>query len=72
MYRTPYDIFESIYGSYDPDKPHAVPFSVWMSNQKSEYLAQHPGAKRNQIDGHFFDAELTRFFNWISEKGESR
>lgn len=69
-YHTPYDVFESIHGNYDPDKPHdmpfSVPFSVWMSAEKTEYLRVHPEAAKNQIDGHFFDAELLRFFHWIS------
>ena len=27
---------------------------------------KHPEAARNQIDGHFYDPELERFFRWIS------
>jgi hypothetical protein len=67
-YRTPYDVFESIYGNYDPDQPHTVPFSVWMSKEKTDYLSQRPESARNQIDGHFYEAELERFFRWISER----
>jgi hypothetical protein len=67
-YRTPYDVFESIHGAYNPDAPHTLPFSVWMSAEKIAYLVEHPEAKKNQIDGHFFEAELTRFFHWISER----
>lgn len=67
-YRTPYDVFESIHGAYDPDKPPDPPFSVWMSREKDAYLAAFPGAARNQIDGHFFDEELEKFFRWISER----
>lgn len=65
-YRTPYDVFESVHGAYNPDVPHATPFSVWMGGEKVQYLVEHPEAAKNQIDGHFFDAELTRFFHWIS------
>lgn len=65
-YRNPYDVFESIHGEYNPDTPHTVPFSVWMGEEKTEYLRLNPEAKRNQIDGHFYDAELERFFRWIS------
>jgi hypothetical protein len=67
-YRTPYDVFESIHGNYNPDKPHTVPFSVWMGEEKTEYLRVHPEAAKNQIDGHFYDPELERFFRWISER----
>jgi hypothetical protein len=67
-YRTPYDVFESLYGPYNPDGPHTYPFSCWMSEEKSAYLTAHPEAARNQIDGHFFDAELERFFRWISAR----
>lgn len=71
-YRTPYDVFESIHGNYDPDKPHdmpfSVPFSVWMSAEKTAYLIERPQAKTMQIDGHFFEIELERFFRWISER----
>jgi len=65
-YRTPYDVFEAIHGAYNPDAPHVLPFSVWMSTEKTLYLDHYPEAKRNQIDGHFYDAELERFFRWIS------
>ncbi len=67
-YRTPYDVFESIHGEYNPDVVPVVPFSVWMSAEKSAYLAEHPEAARNQIDGHFYDSELERFFRWISAR----
>jgi len=67
-YRTPYDVFQSIHGFYDPDIIPDVPFSVWMSGEKTEYLRQHPEASRSQIDGHFYDSELERFFRWISER----
>lgn len=65
---SPYEVFESIHGKYNPDKPHATPFVVWMGEEKAEYLRQRPDAKRNQIDGHFYDDELQRFFTWISER----
>ncbi len=68
MYKTPYDVFESIHGAYDPDRPHAIPFSVWMGEEKSEYLRVHSEAGKNQIDGHFYDPELERFFRWISAR----
>lgn len=67
-YRTPYDVFESIHGAYDPDKPHATPFSVWMSAEKAEYVRQFPEAVKHQIDGHFFETALERFFRWISDR----
>ena len=67
-YRTPYDVFESITGPYDPDVVPIVPFSVWMSAEKTQYLVERPEATRNQIDGHFYDSELERFFRWISER----
>jgi hypothetical protein len=65
---SPYDVFESIHGPYDPNVVPVVPFSVWMGEEKAEYLRQHPEAARNQIDGHFYDPELERFFRWISER----
>ena len=67
VYRSPYTVFESIYGEYDPDciVPRHI-FSVWMSEEKSAYLLEHPEAKRNQMDGYFVEAELERFFRWIS------
>ena len=76
MYRTPYDIFEGIHGSYDPDKPHDPhdphdpPFSVWMGQQKQKYLSVFPESVKNQIDGHFINAELEKFFRWISETNQ--
>jgi beta-glucanase (GH16 family) len=66
--KTPYDVFESIYGKYDPEHPHAIPFSIWMREEKAEYLRQHPEAVKNQIDGNFYEAELTRFFTWVIER----
>ena len=67
MYRTPYDVFEAIHGQYDPCKPHDLPFSVWMGQQKDAYMIAFPDAYKNQINGHFFSAELEKFFRWISE-----
>jgi hypothetical protein len=66
-YRNPYTVFESIHGEYNPDKPHDPPFSVWMREQKQKYLTLFPDAAQNQIYGHFFNAELEKFFRWISE-----
>ena len=76
-YRTPYDVYESLFGAYEPDVPNNVIFSNWMREEKSEYLRQHPEAAKNQIDDHFYNAELERFFRWISsrernELGDSR
>jgi hypothetical protein len=65
-YRTPYDVFESIHGAYNPDVVPVVPFSNWMREEKAAYLDHYPEAAKNQIDGHFYDAELERFFRWIS------
>lgn len=67
-YVTPYDVFQSLHGTYDPDVVPILPFSCWMSEEKAAYLAEHPEAARNQIDGHFYDPELERFFRWISER----
>ena len=67
-YRTPYDVYESIHGTYDPDVPIDPVFSVWMGREKRDYLAENPQAARNQIDGHFYDPELEKFFRWISER----
>src|SRR5271166_3361100 len=64
-YRTPYDVFESLYGPYNPD---TYPFSCWMNDEKAAYILAHPEAVKNQIDGHFFDPELERFFRWISSR----
>jgi hypothetical protein len=62
-YRTPYDVYESIHGAYNPD---VIVFSNWMREEKAAYLVEHPEAKKNQIDGNFYDPELERFFRWIS------
>ena len=67
-YTTPYVVFENECGTYDPDKPHDPPFSVWMGARKQEYLALFPESVKNQIDGHFYSDELTRFFHWISDR----
>jgi hypothetical protein len=64
--RSPYEIYESQCGAYDPDKPPTTIYSVWFSEQKAEYIRQHPEAKRNMIDGNFFEAELQRFFAWLN------
>ena len=65
-YRTPYDVYESIFGKYNPDVVPVIVFSNWMREEKAAYLVEHPEAKKNQIDGHFYDPELERFFRWIS------
>jgi len=68
-YQSPYNVYEAEVGKYNPDNPPPrPPFSVWMSERKSEYLTEFPEAAKNQIDGHFFDPELKRFFQWISER----
>ena len=71
VYRSPYTVFKSIYGEYDPDCIVHI-FSVWMSEEKSAYLLEHPEAKRNQIDGYFVEAELERFFRWISGRTRAK
>ena len=68
MYTTPYNVYEAECGTYNPGNPPAIPFSVWMADRKSEYLAEFPDRAKNQIDGHFYSSEITRFFNWISER----
>jgi hypothetical protein len=71
-YVTPYNVFEAIHGAYDPDASPVVIFSNWMREEKAEYLKQFPEAARNQIDGHFYDPELERFFRWISSRGRTK
>lgn len=66
-YMTPYDVYEREVGEYDPDNPPDPYFSVWLMERKREYLAAFPERAQNQIDGHFCAAELTRFFQWISD-----
>lgn len=68
MYRTPYDVYERVVGEYHPDNPPDPPFSVWMSEQKRDFLAEHPEEKDNQIDGCFYQVALDRFFRWISDR----
>lgn len=68
MRRNPYDIFESLFGTFDPDKPHDPPFSVWMSEQKAKYLEKFPDERKRQIDGSFFNDSLERFFRWIDSE----
>jgi len=66
-YTTPYDVFEQECGAF-PDTQSEMPFSVWMSQRKTDYLAEFPEAAQNQIDGHFVTIELERFFRWISDR----
>lgn len=66
---TPYDVYENIYGPYDPEHPKPEPFSCWLGKEQADYLAAHPDAKRKMIDGHFFyESELSAFHAWVCER----
>lgn len=64
----PYDIFESLFGAYDPMVPRKEIFSVWLSEKRSEFYAEHPEEMKNQIDGHMYEDARNRFFKWLSDK----
>jgi hypothetical protein len=62
--RTPYDVFESIHGKYNPDVTPVTPFSVWLRAERAQWLAENPGV--SMLDGHIFhDADLVRFHEWV-------
>jgi hypothetical protein len=63
--RSPYEIWEKIYGEY---KPSSEPtYRDWYYQQKMVYYRVHPGAEAKMVHGDFYEEELIKFFKWVDD-----